>query len=99
MLTSICVLFFLSSIRLHTRCALVTGVQTCALPVWTWAVYSNSRRTRCSGYDPHSSDLDPLPPRRAVQGLEDRRFLARRPQPSLSTLPHPPEAADRQTVV
>src|SRR3546814_10751314 len=27
------VLFF-SSIRRHTRCALVTGVQTCALPIW-----------------------------------------------------------------
>src|SRR3546814_10004692 len=28
-----CVLFFFSSIRRHTRCALVTGVQTCALPI------------------------------------------------------------------
>src|SRR3546814_10728488 len=27
------VLFFLSSRRRHTRCALVTGVQTCALPI------------------------------------------------------------------
>src|SRR3546814_9613788 len=26
-------LFFFSSIRRHTRCALVTGVQTCALPI------------------------------------------------------------------
>src|SRR3546814_4247953 len=25
--------FFVSSIRRHTRCALVTGVQTCALPI------------------------------------------------------------------
>src|SRR3546814_14679482 len=28
-----CVFFFLSSRRRHTRCALVTGVQTCALPI------------------------------------------------------------------
>src|SRR3546814_641845 len=28
------VLFFFSSRRRHTRCALVTGVQTCALPIW-----------------------------------------------------------------
>src|SRR3546814_10327989 len=28
-------LFFFSSRRRHTRCALVTGVQTCALPIWT----------------------------------------------------------------
>src|SRR3546814_5681388 len=26
-------MFFFSSRRLHTRCALVTGVQTCALPL------------------------------------------------------------------
>src|SRR3546814_9437636 len=28
------VTFVFSSRRLHTRCALVTGVQTCALPIW-----------------------------------------------------------------
>src|SRR3546814_3807026 len=28
------VLFFFSSRRRHTRCALVTGVQTWALPIW-----------------------------------------------------------------
>src|SRR3546814_1172965 len=30
----VCVFFF-SSRRRHTRCALVTGVQTCALPIYT----------------------------------------------------------------
>src|SRR3546814_91545 len=30
-----CILFFFSSRRRHTRCALVTGVQTCALPICT----------------------------------------------------------------
>src|SRR3546814_8370681 len=29
-----CLLFFFSSRRRHTRCALVTGVQTCALPIF-----------------------------------------------------------------
>src|SRR3546814_10793140 len=29
----VCFLFFFSSRRRHTRCALVTGVQTCALPI------------------------------------------------------------------
>src|SRR3546814_7947518 len=33
-------LFFFSSRRRHTRCALVTGVQTCALPI-------SFRHTRC----------------------------------------------------
>src|SRR3546814_2729921 len=31
------VYFFFSSRRRHTRCALVTGVQTCALPILTSA--------------------------------------------------------------
>src|SRR3546814_5822814 len=30
----LCVVFFFSSRRRHTRCALVTGVQTCALPIY-----------------------------------------------------------------
>src|SRR3546814_3150052 len=29
--------FFFSSRRRHTICALVTGVQTCALPIWIYA--------------------------------------------------------------
>src|SRR3546814_6901154 len=29
----VCFLFFFSSRKRHTRCALVTGVQTCALPI------------------------------------------------------------------
>src|SRR3546814_15592583 len=29
-----CFFFFFSSRRRHTRCALVTGVQTCALPIF-----------------------------------------------------------------
>src|SRR3546814_6208663 len=31
---SYCYLCFFSSRRRHTRCALVTGVQTCALPIY-----------------------------------------------------------------
>src|SRR3546814_8964924 len=34
------VLFFFSSRRRHTRCALVTGVQTCALPI-SWKYYDD----------------------------------------------------------
>src|SRR3546814_4332456 len=30
----LCLLFFFSSRRRHTRCALVTGVQTCSLPIY-----------------------------------------------------------------
>src|SRR3546814_19861725 len=38
--------FFFASRRLHTRCALVTGVQTCALPISTAA---SNRRIGCPG--------------------------------------------------
>src|SRR3546814_5437853 len=31
---SVCCCFLFSSRRRHTRCALVTGVQTCALPIF-----------------------------------------------------------------
>src|SRR3546814_2556729 len=36
--------FFVSSRRRHTRCALVTGVQTCALPIYTWPAPTCPRR-------------------------------------------------------
>src|SRR3546814_2841578 len=38
--------FFFSSRRRHTRCALVTGVQTCALPIWIEIVLQHRRRDR-----------------------------------------------------
>src|SRR3546814_13880541 len=36
--------FFFSSRRRHTRCALVTGVQTCALPICKWLAYGAMAR-------------------------------------------------------
>src|SRR3546814_3483643 len=41
-----CDLFFFSSRRRHTRCALVTGVQTCALPIS--ALWQGAPRSRPS---------------------------------------------------
>src|SRR3546814_7644601 len=43
-----CVVFFFSSRRRHTRCALVTGVQTCALPIYGRLGY---------GFDPFDLDV------------------------------------------
>src|SRR3546814_15213777 len=37
------IVFFFSSRRRHTRCALVTGVQTCALPILPPGVHVNQR--------------------------------------------------------
>src|SRR3546814_7722491 len=38
--------FFFSSRRRHTRCALVTGVQTCALPICPWRFTQRQRNAR-----------------------------------------------------
>src|SRR3546814_2120464 len=45
LLCSFCVfvLFFFSSRRRHTRCALVTGVQTCALPIFTLLLWLSAQ--------------------------------------------------------
>src|SRR3546814_7197896 len=37
--------FFFSSRRRHTRCSLVTGVQTCALPIWQSIGHGSKRRS------------------------------------------------------
>src|SRR3546814_8430281 len=44
--------FFFSSRRRHTRCALVTGVQTCALPIFRQVQASPWNRL-----SPHSDDV------------------------------------------
>src|SRR3546814_4098246 len=56
-------LFFFSSRRRHTRCALVTGVQTCALPIWLRLA------THLHGHDAVGADRDAL---RAGRDLDTR---------------------------
>src|SRR3546814_4291509 len=51
--------FFFSSRRRHTRCALVTGVQTCALPI-CWPVWADRRYTPAM-QNPSSSESVTLP--------------------------------------
>src|SRR3546814_6238265 len=41
--------FFVSSRRRHTRCALVTGVQTCALPICVQYTKRKSIQTNLNG--------------------------------------------------
>src|SRR3546814_11910808 len=43
-------LFFFSSRRRHTSCALVTGVQTCALPIYRLIVGSAINSKKYAGY-------------------------------------------------
>src|SRR3546814_8219634 len=42
-----CMVFFFSSRRRHTRCALVTGVQTCALPICAVRVGRPASHNQC----------------------------------------------------
>src|SRR3546814_2617246 len=50
--------FFFSSRRRHTRCALVTGVQTCALPIWPRA-FKERRNVVQNGCDSVSPTSKP----------------------------------------
>src|SRR3546814_1609192 len=53
------VVFFFSSRRRHTRCALVTGVQTCALPIYERQLrYSLPLSHRWSALTSASCNLD-----------------------------------------
>src|SRR3546814_2949679 len=86
-----CVLFFFSSRRRHTICALVTGVQTCALPIFSRAFY-HDRLTTTPGRteeavtrSPPFDVLAPLPPSpvvavefKHVSATGDRRSEERR---------------------
>src|SRR3546814_8776566 len=67
-------LFFFSSRRRHTRCALVTGVQTCALPI----LHPRSHRTRARERDHRDTRvLDERPPRRRALAGDDEERVRR----------------------
>src|SRR3546814_4486835 len=67
--------FCFSSRRRHTRCALVTGVQTCALPICQPLV--SPRRAAYRGYD--HGPVSPSPPGRKELMADDfERQLLRR---------------------
>src|SRR3546814_9580935 len=48
--------FFFSSRRRHTRCALVTGVQTCALPIWSGMLASTRSKFTFSIFYPFEAE-------------------------------------------
>src|SRR3546814_2426152 len=68
-LHEVVLIFFFSSRRRHTRCALVTGVQTCALPI---SVHGSACDT---GYRPSVAERDGI--RDPVGGADARmvRFM------------------------
>src|SRR3546814_906015 len=79
---SIFCVFFFSSRRRHTRCALVTGVQTCALPISPAA----ARRVR-------EHTLAQLLKRHRVRRITAAELLARLRAPAITVAPGTTEAA------
>src|SRR3546814_9425779 len=72
MLAAYCLFFFFSSRRRHTRCALVTGVQTCALPI-SYLQPARWNGTRGAGTDAAPRTLlgaRPTPPGATGKGGE-----------------------------
>src|SRR3546814_17301632 len=61
--------FFFSSRRRHTSCALVTGVQTCALPIYGWFV--NTKYCGVSAAPRPRSLQGRLPPRVPCEGRRE----------------------------
>src|SRR3546814_2973583 len=59
----LCVCFFFSSRRRHTRCALVTGVQTCALPIFVGEAIDRSGMARAT-LAPRAGMAGEVPPLR-----------------------------------
>src|SRR3546814_6039583 len=63
--------FFFSSRRRHTRCALVTGVQTCALPI-SWKNFRHVERRSAHPVEPPHRARSLLLPRPARRSEERR---------------------------
>src|SRR3546814_4647648 len=81
-------MFFFSSRRRHTRCALVTGVQTCALPILRAGAAARPRSRRRHLPPGHLPAL-------ARPGAVERRLRAALPPPHRRPLrpePQPPAA-------
>src|SRR3546814_3871955 len=73
------VFFFFSSRRRHTRCALVNGVQTCALPIFAARIERTiDRAQRIAELKRSNAMLDARIATRAIELGEARTELAER---------------------
>src|SRR3546814_1072487 len=72
------IVFFFSSRRRHTRCALVTGVQTCALPIYIDALLRKQEETGLP-------DRDVLTLLRALESLAETQQASLFVQPAAIT--------------
>src|SRR3546814_1629367 len=84
----VCVMFFFSSRRRHTRCALVTGVQTCALPICTHAVHIHTTG-KCDAptFETAGGHWNPTGAHHGINNAES-------PRPHLGDLPNMEVGAD-----
>src|SRR3546814_975523 len=90
------IFFFFASRRRHTRCALVTGVQTCALPISALRACGGSGGP--AGLDPTAGGtLDPLLAL-ALRPVRGRQRAGRR-SGRLTTRPGGHATSDRTRVV
>src|SRR3546814_2724116 len=73
------VVFFFSSRRRHTRCALVTGVQTCALPIFPWSQKKEEKRSFNGGRKAAKMGIDfaEVPVERHIHKRRRPRFGSR----------------------
>src|SRR3546814_2205074 len=78
-------LFFFSSRRRHTRCALVTGVQTCALPIWGFEPVKKAGPVIPSEPDRPSYPEKSYTEKKPVQGVEEKQPRQRADQSSNAT--------------
>src|SRR3546814_5187918 len=70
----VCSIFFFSSRRRHTRCALVTGVQTCALPIFPYHNRHGRRNHQSKPWEfSHVSSLPRRWNKRSDNRSEERR--------------------------
>src|SRR3546814_12652032 len=66
-------MFFFSSRRRHTRCALVTGVQTCALPISSYLTMLDPSLLGRLTFTPGTPTKSGFPPGRHHLGIADER--------------------------
>src|SRR3546814_1341085 len=74
------IVFFFSSRRRHTRCALVTGVQTCALPIFVHGMLVNAPDSLKQGVPQGVKAMvaGAAPPASMIEGMERMRSEERR---------------------
>src|SRR3546814_3796333 len=87
--------FFFSSRRRHTSGALVTGVQTCALPIFRWSLPNPQHAIRIARAPGQPSPAPALPPSR----VDDPSIRSWRTQQSPNArMANPPHSFEHEPV-